>query len=274
MKAPARIRSGLVAGAVGLLSCMAPLAVTAGDEDVFAQYREMLDEGNPAELVEMQGEELWQTPGGPHDKSLAGCDLGLGAGVVAGAYAALPRYFEDAGRVMDLETRLAWCMTTLQGLPEAQVRARPFSSSGQAATDLEALTAWIAGQSRGRPIAVPLAHPQERAAYEEGQRLFFYRAGPYDFSCASCHSQTGKRIRLTALPNLSTQEGAASAYRSWPAYRVSQGSLRTMQWRMVDCARQQRLPELMFGSPAAVSLLTWLAATANGGVMDAPGLKR
>ena len=274
MNALARFHSGVIAALAGLLLSIAAPGLTAGDEDMFSQYREMLGEGNPAELVEMQGEELWKTPRGPRNKPLTGCDLGLGAGVVSGAYASMPRWFADAGRVMDLETRLAWCMTTIQGLDEAPLKDKPFSSQGKPATEIEALTAWIAGQSRGKTLAVPMAHAQERATYEEGKRLFFYRAGPYDFSCASCHSQSGKRIRLTALPNLTTQEGAANAYRSWPAYRVSQGSLRTMQWRMVDCARQQRLPELVFGSPAAVSLLSFLGGTANGVVMDAPGLKR
>ncbi|THD02123.1 sulfur oxidation c-type cytochrome SoxA [Panacagrimonas perspica] len=256
------------------VSCCASVAFAAGDDEMFSQYREMLGEGNPAELVEMQGEELWSAARGPKNKPLSACDLGLGAGVVAGAYASLPRYFKDAGRVMDLETRLAWCMNDIQGLSESAVTARPFSVQGQTATDLEALTAWIAGQSRGKVISVPQKHAKEQAAFAEGKRLFNYRAGPYDFSCAGCHSQSSKRIRLTVLPNLTTQEGAANAYRSWPAYRVSQGALRTMQWRMVDCARQQRLPELIFGSPAAVSLLTYLGATANGGIMDAPGIKR
>ena len=33
---------------------------------------------------------------------------------------------------------------------------------------------------------------------ELGKRAFFFRGGPYDFSCASCHAEPGKRIR--ALP--------------------------------------------------------------------------
>ena len=70
-----------------------------------AKYREMLQDGNPAELFEMAGEELWTTPRGPKNASLEACDLGQGPGVLKGAFVALPKYFADTGRVQDLESR-------------------------------------------------------------------------------------------------------------------------------------------------------------------------
>ena len=78
--------------------------------DGIAKYREALQDGNPAELWEARGEGLWKEPRGPNKVSLERCDLGLGPGVVRGAYAQLPKYFADADRVMDLETRVVWCM--------------------------------------------------------------------------------------------------------------------------------------------------------------------
>ena len=81
--------------------------------------------------------------------------------------------------------------------------------------------------------------------YALGEKMFWYRAAaPHDFACATCHGDDAKRIRLQDLPNLTTREGAQKAYTTWPAYRVSQGELRTMQWRLYDCFRQQRFPEL------------------------------
>src|SRR3954470_24507944 len=71
--------------------------------------------GSPAELFELEGETLWKKPQGPKNVSLERCDLGEGPGVLKGAYAHLPRHFKDAERVMDLETRLLYCMTMLQG---------------------------------------------------------------------------------------------------------------------------------------------------------------
>lgn len=248
-------------------------AFAQDDKNVFAQYREMFGD-NPAELMEMQGEELWKAKRGPKGASLEQCDLGLGAGKVAGAYAQLPRWFKDADRVQDLEARLAWCMVQQQGLKHEDVVAKPYSEQGQPTTDMEALSAWIAGQSRGVAIAVPQEHPKEKQAYAIGQQLFHYRAGPYDFSCATCHSQSDKRIRMQALPNLLDASGAKSAFSTWPGYRISQGALRTMEWRMTDCARQQRLPQLQFTSDAAIALITFMGVQAKGEPMAAPGLKR
>jgi sulfur-oxidizing protein SoxA len=57
-----------------------------------------------------------------------------------------------------------------------------------------------------------------------GEYIFYRRSGPQDFSCAICHGQDGKRIRLQDLGNLTTQAGAGTAMKTWPSYRVSQGA--------------------------------------------------
>src|SRR6185369_2813514 len=121
---------------------------------------------------------------------------------------------------------------------------------------------------------LPKSHAEEKRMYELGKRAFFFRGGPMDFACATCHGEDGKRIRLQDLPNLTTTMGAQKAYTTWPAYRVSQGALRTFQWRLNDCFRQQRFPELIFGSEASVALTTFLARNANGAAFDAPAIKR
>lgn len=243
--------------------------------DGIAEYRAMLGEGgNPAELTEMAGEDLWFEARGPKNASMEQCDLGQGPGVIEGAYAQMPRYFADADRVMDLESRLLYCMDTLQGLDPAEEAKKAMSKGGEYASDMESLVAYVVAASRGAPIAAPQEHEKERAAYERGKQIFYFRGGPYDFSCSSCHAVTGQRIRLQDLPNLNDPELAQRAYSSWPAYRVSQGALRSMQWRLQDCFRQQRMPVLKYGSQASVDLTTYLAVNANGGAMDAPGLKR
>ena len=109
-----------------------------------------------------------------------------------------------------------------------------------------------------------------------GRKLFFEDkfSGNMKVSCATCHRENDRRIRLQALPNLTMAQGAGEAYGSWPAYRISQGLVRTMGWRMRDCARQQRLPLLKMGSEASIALQTYLAVNATGAAMNAPGLKR
>lgn len=261
---------------IGAALCMLPASALAQSEtlDAINRYRQQLQDGNPADLVSARGEDLWKTKRGPKGASLDDCDLGLGPGIVKGAYARLPRYFADADAVMDFESRLIYCMVTIQGFRREEAVRNPFSGAGQRQTDIEALTAFVVEQSRGAIINVSLQHPKERAAYDRGKTLFYLRGGPYDFSCSSCHGVDNQRIRLQELPNLETKEAAQRAFAQWPAYRVSQGTLRTMQWRIYDCFRQQRFPELIFVSPSSVDLITYLGVNANGGKMDSPSIKR
>ena len=238
------------------------------------RYRQMLQDGNPADLVSAKGEGMWKAKRGPRNASLEQCDLGMGPGVVKGAYAKLPRYFADTDQVMDFESRLVHCMVTLHGMNRADVIKSPYSSEGQSATDLEALTAYVVEESRGVQIAVPQQHAKEVEAFQRGRKMFYFRGGPFDFSCASCHGVDGQRIRLQDLPNLTKQEPAQKAFATWPAYRVSQGAVRTMQWRLFDCFRQQRFPALNYLSPASIDLITFLGVNANGGKMDSPAIKR
>ena len=237
------------------------------------RYREMVAEGSPAELFEIQGEELWKKPQGPKNVSLERCDLGQGAGVLIGAYAHLPRYFQDADRVMDLETRLVHCMVTLQGRTREEATARVFGSADRP-SELELLSAYIAGQSRGVPIEPGLSHAKEKASYELGRALYFQRVGAWDFSCASCHGEEGKRIRMQELPVLYKPQYARPVMASWPAYRVSTSQVITLQWRMNDCYRQMRTPEPNFGSETTVALIHFLTATARGESYHGPGNKR
>ncbi len=139
---------------------------------------------------------------------------------------------------------------------------------------MEALVAYVTSESRGVPMNVSLANPKEQEAYRIGEKIFYFRGGTHDFACATCHGEDGKRIRLQDLPNLSSVEGARKAYTTWPAYRVSQGELRTFQWRLNDCFRQQRFPELIFASDASIALTMFLARNANGAPYDGPAIKR
>jgi L-cysteine S-thiosulfotransferase len=256
-------------------------AQDAATEKAIERYREMLNKdpfANPALLWVDYGETLWSQKRGPKQVSMAGCDLGQGPGKVDGAYAALPAFFADAGRVMDLETRIFWCMTNLQGFDAKDVARRKFSPNGAAGdkiSDIEAMTTFAANKSNGLKLAVNLAVPQVKASHDLGEALYFRRQGPWDFSCASCHDEAGKRIRLQGLPHLS-KAGPESqkTMATWPAFRASQESVRTMQHRLYDCYWQMRMPAVDYGSDVTVALTTYLNVKAAGGVIDVPSLKR
>lgn len=266
----ARLRAVLAAVGFGL----AGTAMAQGSTmDEIARYREMLADGNPAELLELKGESLWKTPRGPKNASLEQCDMGLGPGKLDGAYAQLPRYFADTRKVMDVESRLVHCMVSLQGFKYEDVTRQWFSRPGKE-SEIEALVTYIGAKSNGMKIDVPARHPEEARMAKVGEYIFYRRSGPQDFSCAICHGQDDKRIRLQDLGNLTTQAGAGVAMSTWPSYRVSQGAVWTMQRRLIDCMRQARWPEPKYLSDSVIALQVFLQKTASGTVMQTPGIKR
>jgi sulfur-oxidizing protein SoxA len=236
------------------------------------EYRQMLADGNPAELYEAKGEALWKQKRGPKNASLEACDLGKGPGVVKGAFVELPRYFADTGKVQDLESRLVSCMERVQGFNGAEIAKTPFGRGEMA--NVTALATRIAAESKGMAFNLPQTHAMERTFYEVGKRVFFMRGGTHDFSCASCHGEAGKRIRLQDLPDLTKNPGDGIGFAAWPAYRVSNGQMWGMQLRLNDCYRQQRFPYPEFGSDALTALSTYLGVNAKGAKSTAPTIKR
>lgn len=267
------MKGAIFLGAVAMvLGGSAAAQTTKSAADGIAEYRKMLEDGNPAELFEAKGQDVWKTPRGPKNASLERCDLGKGPGVVKGAFVELPRWFADTGRVQDLESRLLTCMETLQGLDAKKIAATPFGRDEQ--KNMEALAAWISSESRGMKMNLPTAHPEERRMFELGKRAFFFRGGPHDFSCATCHGEAGKRIRLQDLPDLTKNPGDGIGFAAWPAYRVSSGELWSMQRRLNDCFRQQRFPYPGFASEVTIALGSYMGINAKGAESIAPAIKR
>ena len=148
MKAIHRVVPALFVAAMGAGLALAQQPRTAVEE--IERYRAALGDGNPAELWEARGESLWKEKRGPKGASLERCDLGLGPGVVKGAYAQLPQYFADSDKVEDLESRLVTCMVNLQGFTREQAKKDPFGGPGKK-VPMDALVAWITSQSRPGP---------------------------------------------------------------------------------------------------------------------------
>jgi sulfur-oxidizing protein SoxA len=264
--------TALALAVAALAAAALPAAAQKSAADGIAEYRAMLADGNPAELFEAKGEDFWKRKRGPKNASLELCDLGKGPGVVKGVFVELPRWFADTGKVQDLESRLLTCMERLQGLDAAAIASTPFGKGEQ--LNMEGLTAWISAESRGQRFNLPQGHAEERKTFELGKRAFFYRAGPYDFSCASCHGQADKRIRLQDLPELTRNPGDGVGFAAWPAYRVSSGEMWSMQRRLNDCFRQQRFPYPGYASDVTIALGVYMGVNAKGAESVAPALKR
>ncbi len=273
-------RWGCLIAAISVFGLIGDGAWAQGASDAtekeIERYRAMISDpmGNPAFLNVDRGEVLWALARGAKNVSLQTCDLGEGSGKLEGAYAKLPRYFKDADRVMDLEQRLLWCMQQIQGLDTKDVISRRFSRPG-VSSDMEDLVAYIANKSSGMKFAMVLDHPKEKEMFAVGEAIFFRRSAVMDFSCATCHAEEGKRIRLQGLPNLAKPgKPAQETMGTWPTYRVSQSQMRTMQHRLWDCYRQMRMPSPDYASDGLTALTVYMIKNAEGGELIVPSIKR
>jgi sulfur-oxidizing protein SoxA len=225
---------------------------------------------NPALWLVDEGEDLFYAKRGPNNVSLEGCDFGKGPGELDGAFVEMPRYFDDVGKVMDFEQRLVHCMKELQGFSDDDPAVAKRSGNG---SDIMKLTTFIAHQSSGMAWNPPLDHPEEQAMRDAGEVMFYRRAGPMDFNCASCHGAVGKRIRASVLPNVDSPEEWTKAV-SWPAQRVSKGSVRSQYHRIRGCVWQMRHAGIKPDSPANTALMMFWNDAARGEPAILPDLKR
>ncbi|WP_120800039.1 sulfur oxidation c-type cytochrome SoxA [Thiocapsa rosea] len=244
--------------------------LTSSDYLTQSEQNLMMMPDSPAQWVAMDGETLFSEPRGPNNVSLEECDFGKGPGVLEGAYVELPRYFEDTGKVMDLETRLVHCMVTLQGFSPDDPEVAQRHGSG---SDHMKLQTYIASQSSGFAWNLPLDHPMEKALRDAGEVMFYRRAGKADFACSTCHAETGKRIRASVLPNKNIPQEWTKAI-SWPAFRVGHDHVRSSQHRLMECYWQMRQAGPMPGSDASIALLSYWTDAARGQPAILPDMKR
>ena len=83
-----------------------------------------------------------------------------------------------------------------------------------------------------------------------------------DFGLAKLHEASS--------PSQDTQ----AATGTWPAYRVSNEVVRSMEHRLADCYRQMRMPRVGYGSDVTAALNLYLVNLAKGGEIAVPALKR
>src|SRR5260370_7398605 len=93
-----------------------------------------------------------------------------------GVAARYPAFDATLARPLDLEQRINRCRSEHQ-----RAEPLPWESEG-----LLALTAFVARQSRGLPIAVPIG-PESRPFLDLGKELFRQREGQLNLSCGQCH---------------------------------------------------------------------------------------
>ncbi len=206
---------------------------------------------NPGLLWVDRGETLFSSAKAGQE-SCASCHQD-GLQSVAATY---PKIDERSGRLMNLETRINTCRAEHQNL-------EPFDYESDT---LLALTAYIASQSKGAPIAVDISGAAA-AEYARGKDYFLTRRGQFNLSCQQCHTETwGQQLRGDTI-----SQGHGNGF---PAYRLEWQGLGSLHRRLRDCDTGVRAEPLPYGDPTYIAVELFLAARAQGLEMESPAVRR
>ena len=207
---------------------------------------------NPGMLWVTDGAELWsEAPGS--DPACADCHGAPKA--MAGIAARYPAWDDRLDQAVDLERRINLCRTRHQS-------AEPFARESR---PLLALTALVAHQSRGHPIA-PSDDPRMDAVRARGQDLYATRLGQLDLACAECHDDnTSRRLAAARIP-----QGHPTGY---PIYRLEWETLGSLDRRFGNCFTGVRAEPYAPGSPEYIALKAYLAERAAGMDIETPAVR-
>ncbi len=258
----AACRAGLkfAAGVIALAAC----AGAARSEDLRKSGVEFLssstralqanDAENPAMLWVKTGEELFNAKTGLADRACAGCHTAQQR-PLKGVAAGYPRFDPEAGRALNLASRINLCRTTHQ-------RAAAFAPETR---ELVSLETYVAHQSRGRPIA-PWRDPRMSATFVNGERHYRQRIGQLDLSCADCHDRhAGMKLGGSVIP-----QAHPTAY---PLYRLEWQSVGTLARRIRNCMSGVRAEPFAPDSAEMIELETYLMSRATGMTLETPGVR-
>jgi sulfur-oxidizing protein SoxA len=225
-------------------------------EDMSRDTKAMQDDdtANPATLSVLDGEALWNAKAGKSGQSCADCH-GDARSSMKGVAARYPAFDETAKRAVNIEQRINLSR-------ERNQQAPPFRYES---AELLGLTAYIALQSRGEPIAPPLDSRLEPYR-ERGRALFDQRIGQLNLSCAQCHNDNwGKSLAGNLIPQAHPT--------GYPIYRLEWQSLGSLQRRLRNCMTGVRAEPFALGAVEFVELELFLMWRARGMPMESPGVR-
>jgi L-cysteine S-thiosulfotransferase len=235
---------------------IAPQDRRSGYADMSRESKAMQDDdtANPGMLAVLDGEALWNRKVGAANRSCADCH-GDATRSMKGIAARYPAFDAASGRPVDLEERI-----NLERTERQKGALLRYESD-----ELLALSAYVARQSRGLPIA-----PQEDerlAPFTAAGRDFFNkRQGQLNLSCALCHDDNwGKRLAGNIVP-----QGHPTGY---PLYRLEWQSLGSLQRRLRNCLSGMRAQAPDYGAPEYVNLELFLMQRARGMAMESPAVR-
>jgi L-cysteine S-thiosulfotransferase len=246
----------ITAAAAAAAAEIAPEDRRSGYDFAGPEIRAMQDDdtANPGMLGVLQGETLWATKAGAARQSCADCH-GEARSSMKGVAARYPAFEPALARPLDLEGRINRCRSDHE-------HAEPFAWESE---DLLALTAFVAHQSRGLPIAVQ-ANSELRPFVDQGSGLFHRRQGQLNLSCSQCHDDNwGKRLGGAVIPQAHPT--------GYPVYRLEWQSLGSLQRRLRNCMTGVRAKPYEYGAPQAIALELYLMVRARGMPLETPAVR-
>jgi sulfur-oxidizing protein SoxA len=208
------------------------------------------DATNPGILGVLDGEALWKRKAGAADRACADCHQSI-----KGIAARYPAFDPARGRPVSLEQRINGCRVEKQKAP----------ALGWESKELLALTAYVARQSRGLPIAVKIDE-KTRPFLEAGREGFHRRQGQLNLSCSLCHDDNwGKHLAGSLIPQAHPT--------GYPIYRLEWQSLGSLDRRLRNCLFGMRAQVPAFGADELVDLELYLMWRARGMKLEAPGVR-
>ena len=130
---------------------------------------------------------------------------------------------------------------------------------------LLALTAYVARQSRGMPIAVEI-NEETRPFFEAGRGLFNRRQGQLNLACSQCHDDNwGKKLSGSTIPQAHPT--------GYPLYRLEWQGMGSLQRRLRNCLIGMRAEHFDYGAPEYVALELYLMWRARGMLIESPAVR-
>jgi L-cysteine S-thiosulfotransferase len=252
------VMAALIGTAARAASGEIPLDERRSGYDLMSHETQVMqddDASNPGMLWVLDGEALWRRKTGSADKACAGCHGEAGASM-KGVATHYPAFDGERDRALDLAQRINLCRNEHQN-----ATSLPYESK-----ELLALTAYVARQSRGLPIADPTVNERLRASLEAGRQTFNRRQGQLNLSCAQCHDDNWSK-QLAGNP---VTQGQATGY---PLYRLEWQSVGSLQRRMRNCMIGMRAEPFDYGAPEFVDLELFMRWRARGLAVETPAVR-
>jgi sulfur-oxidizing protein SoxA len=212
------------------------------------------DTSNPGMLFVLDGEALWNKKLGAAEKACSDCH-GDARESMNGVAARYPAFDKALGHPVTLEQRI-----NLERTRRQQAPALAYESH-----DLEALSAFVANQSRGMPITAG-DDPALKPFVQQGRSLFMQREGQLNLACTNCHNDNFDR-RLAGSP---ITQGQPTGY---PEYRLEWQTLGSLERRLRSCITGVRAKPPDYGAPELVALELYLMSRARGMKMETPAVR-